>query len=173
MAIIYCSAKLSTLMGLSKKPKEQSITEVDSHGWNALLFYLNKKKCMLFMHKPSLYSFLALDIVKKDLLDFPKFFRQHFTDQLMADQLLNPQSKTYMDTTCDSITLFSTDNDKKVLGSMNNHILTIRYYDAREGDSLLMKPTYIGHQLNRTPMKPIGYAYPVNKIKEFINNQIV
>lgn len=173
MATIYCSSKLSTLLGLPKKPKDQLTTAADPHGWNALLFYINKRKCILFMNKSTLFSFLALDIIKRDLADFPSFFRQGFTDQLLADQLLSPQTKSYMDTICDSITLLPTDNDKKVLGSMNNHILTIRFYGAREGDTLLMKPTYIGHQLNRTPMKPIGYAYPVEKMKGYLTNQVV
>jgi hypothetical protein len=93
MATIYCSTKLSTLLGLNKKPREQSPAAVDPHSWNTMLFYLNKRKCLLFMHKASLYSFLALDIVKKDLADLPSFFRQHFTDQLLADQLISVKVK--------------------------------------------------------------------------------
>lgn len=173
MATIYCSTKLSTLLNLPKKPMDQLNTAVDPQGWNALLFYMNKRKCILFMHKQTLYCFLALNIVKKDLADFPSFFRQGLTDQLLADQLLSPQMKAYLDTTCDSITLLPTDNDKKVLGSRNNHVQNIRYYEYREGDTLLMRPNYIGHQLNRTPMKPIGYRFPVEKMKEFLNNQVV
>jgi hypothetical protein len=173
MATIYCSTKLSTLMGLPKKPKDHLTTAADPHSWNAQLFYLNKRKCLLLMHKASLYSFLALDIVKKDLYDFPSFFRQGLTDQLLADQLISPKTKAILDSAYDSITLLPTDNDKKVLGSMNNHILTIRYYDARGGDALTLRATYIGHQLNRTPMKPIGYAYSVEKMNEFLVNQIV
>lgn len=87
MATIYCSAKLTTLLGLPKKKKEPEPVAVDPHGWNGTLFYLNKRKCLLFMHKTTLYTFLVFDIVKKDLIDFNRFFRQHFTDQLLADQL--------------------------------------------------------------------------------------
>lgn len=173
MTAIYCSSKLSTLLGLPKKPNDNSTAAVDPHSWNALLFYLNKRKCLLLMHKQTLYCFLALNIVKKDLADFPSFFRQGLTDQLLADQILSSQVKTFLDSEYGSLSLMPTDNDKSVLGSMNNHILNIRYYEYREGDTLLMKPTYIGHQLNRTPMKPIGYAYPVEKMKEFLNNQVI
>jgi hypothetical protein len=173
MATIFCSAKLSTLLGLPKIPKDHSTAAADPHSWNAMLFYLNKRKCLLFMHKSTLFSFLVLDIVKKNLFDFPRFFRQHFMDQLLADQLLSPQINTLLESEYDSIALMPTDNDKKVLGSMNNHILTIRYYDSREGDTLTLRATYVGHQLNRTPMKPIGCDYSVEKMKEFLVNQIV
>jgi len=105
MATIYCSQKLSTLLGLPKKHKDGTFAEAGSHCWNAMLFYLNKRKCLLFKHKSTLYSFLAFDIVKHDLSDFTNFFRQHLTDQL-----------------------------------------------------------------NRTPMKAIGYAFPVEKMKEFSEN---
>jgi hypothetical protein len=168
MTTIYCSSKLSILLGLPKQSKD-ILTEVDPYSWNAQLFYVNKRKCLLFMHKPTLYSFLALDIVKKDLADFPSFFRQGLTDQLLADQLLSPQTKSYLDLACASITLLQTDNDKRVLGSLNNHIQNIRFCDYREGDTLLMKSTYIAHQLNRTPMKPIGYRYPVEKMKQYLS----
>jgi len=65
-----------------------------------------------------------------------------------------------------------TDNDKKVLGSMNDCIFRIRVYDSRKGDTLTLSPTFIGHQLNRTPMKAIGYAYPVEKMREFLSQDI-
>ncbi|MCX6244631.1 MAG: hypothetical protein NTU98_07985 [Bacteroidetes bacterium] len=170
MATIYCSAKLSTLLNLPKNPNGVSTAAVDPHSWNAMLFYLNKRKCLLFMHKSILYSFLALDIVKKDLADFTKFFRQHFTDQLLADQLINPQTQAMLDTVYDSIILLPTDNDKRIIGSMNDCIQRVRFYEYREGDTLVMKPTYLGHQLNRTPMGTIEYAYPVEKMKDFIKN---
>ena len=172
MATVYCSAKLSTLLGLPKQPKNHSTAEADPNGWNALLFYLNKRKCLLCMHKQTLYTFLILDFVKKDLGDFPKFFRQHFTDQLLADQLINPKTQSLLDSGFESITLLQTDNDKKIIGSMNDCIFRIRIYDSRKGDTLNLNPTYIGHQLNRTPMKLIDYSFPVEKMKEFLEKSV-
>jgi hypothetical protein len=172
MATIYCSAKLSTLLGLPKKPKDFPTAAADSHSWNAMLFFMNKRKCLLFMHKQTLYSFLVLDILKKDLADFPKFFRQHFTDQLLADQLITPQIRTMLDTEYATISLQPTDNDKIIIGSLNDCIQRIRFYDNRKGDTLTLNPTYIGHQLNRTPMKPINYSYPVEKMEKFLEKSL-
>ena len=168
MATIYCSAKLSTLLGLPKKPKENSTAAVDSHCWNAMLFYLNKRKCLLFMHKPTLYSFLTLDITKKDLADFPKFFRQHFTDQLLADQLITERTKVMLEQDYGSIFLKPTDNDKKVIGSMNDCIFRVRYYDGRDVDGISLSATHIAHYFNKTPMGAIDYAHPVERMKGFI-----
>jgi hypothetical protein len=168
MITIYCSQKLTTLLGLPKNHSESLSTETDLHDWNAILFYLNKRKCLLFMQKKTLYAFLALDIVKKDLIDFSRFFRQHLTDQLLADQLINPHAKNLLDSICDPISLMSTDNDRRIIGSMNDCIFRIRFYDSGKGDTLALSPTYIGHQLNRTPMKYIDYSYPVEKMKQYL-----
>jgi len=124
------------------------------------------------MHKQTLYTFLSLDIVKIDLADFPKFFKQHFTNQLLADQLITPQIRTMLDTDYATISLQPTDNDKKIIGSLNDCIQRIRFYEYGEGDTLLMKPTCIGHQLNKTPMGAIDYAYPVEKMKEFFEKSV-
>ncbi len=170
MATVYCSQKLATLLDLPKKPQANTSAAADPHSWNAMLFYLNKRKCLLFAHKSTLYTFLALDIVKKDLTDFPKFFRQHFTDQLLADQLIYPQTQSLLDSAYESISLLQTDNERKVIGSMNDCIFRIRLYGARKGDTLTLSPTFVGHQLNRTPMGAIDYDHPIEKMKEFLEN---
>ena len=169
MATIYCSTKLSTLLGLPKKSKDFPTAAIDSHGWNAMLFYLNKKKCLLFMNKPTLYCFLALDIVKKDLADFKKFFLQHFTDQLIADQLITERTKVMLEQDYRTIVLKPTDNDKSIIGSMNDCIFRIRYYNSRNEEPQTMNSTFIGHQLNKTPMGAIGYSNPVEKMKEYLS----
>jgi hypothetical protein len=169
MTTIYCSAKLSTLLGLPKKPRDNSCAAVDPHVWNAMLFYLNKRKCLLFTHKARLYSFLALDVVKKDLVDFPKFFRQHFTDQLLADQLISEKAKLMLEQDYGSIILKPTDGDRKVIGSMNDCIFRVRYYMGRDDeDGRSKSPTYIAHQFNKTPMGAIDYAHPVDLMKQYL-----
>jgi hypothetical protein len=172
MATIYCSQKLSTLLGLPRKSKELTTATVDPHSWNAQLFYLNKRKCLLFMHKQTLYAFLVLNIVKKDLGDFPKFFRQHFTDQLFADQLSNSQTTTFLDTAYEFITFFPTDNDKRIIGSINDCIFRIRIYDSRREGTQSLSPTYVGYQLNKTPMGAIDYADPYEKMKKFLEKKL-
>jgi len=172
MATIYCSHKLSTLLGLPKKPSKPPTAVDEPNNWNGMLFYLNKRKCLLFVHKETLYAFLVLGIVKKDLAEFPKFFRQHFTDQLIADQLINPQTKSLLDSAYESITLQPTDNDKRVIGSMNDCIYRIKVYVSLNEDGLLASPTYIGHQLNKTPMGAISYDLPVRRMKEFLEKSV-
>jgi hypothetical protein len=172
MATIFCSQKLTIFLGLPTKPKVNTTAAAVPYGWNAMLFYLNKRKCLLFMYKKTLYAFLVLGIVKKDLADFPKFFRLHLIDQLISDQLINPETKTILDVAYESITLQPTDNDKRVIGSMNDCIYRIKVYDSLTDDALLLRSTYIGHQLNKTPMGAISYDYPVKRMKEFLEELI-
>ena len=103
-------------------------------------------------------------------LDFPKFFRRQFTDQLLADQLISERAKVMLEQDYGSIILKPTNNDKKVIGSMNDCIFRVRYYDSRDDeDGRSKSPTYIGHQFNKTPMGAIAYGHPVEKMKEFLH----
>ena len=172
MTTIYCSLKLVTLLDVPRKSKELNQDASDTAGWNAMLFYLNKRKCLLFMHKPTLYCFLALDIVKKDLIEFNRFFLQHLTDQLFADRLLSEKTKSFLDSISENILLKPTDNDKRIIGSMNDCIYRIRFYSQRD-DSQSLNPTYIGRHLNETPMGALKHAFPVDMMKVFIENQAV
>ena len=168
MTTIYCSLKLVSLLDVPRK-KELNQEVIDATGWNGMLFYLNKRKCLLFMHKPTIYSFVALDIVKKDIIGFNRFFIQHLTDQLFANQLMSEKTKPFLDYISENIILKPTDNDKRVIGSMNDCIYRIRFYSQRD-DPQSLNPTFIGHQLNDTPMGAIDHAYPVDMMKKFIEN---
>jgi len=172
MTTIYCSLKLVTLLDVPRKSKELKQDVNDATGWNSMLFYMNKRKCLLFMHKPTLYSFVSLDIVKKDLIDFNRFFLQHLTDQLFADRLLSEKTKLFLDGINENIILKPPDNDKRVIGSMNDCIYRIRFYAQRD-DPQSLNPTYIGHHLNDTPMGAIDHAFPIDMMKKFIENQAV
>jgi hypothetical protein len=46
MAKVYCSQKLVVLLGISTKSKNVEPTAADLYSWNAMLFYLNKRKCL-------------------------------------------------------------------------------------------------------------------------------
>jgi len=68
-----------------------------------------------------------------------------------------------------TIVLKPTDNDKSIIGSMNDCIFRIKYYNSRNEEPQTMNPTFIGHQLNKTPMGAIDYSYPVEKMKEYLS----
>ena len=135
MTAIFVSTKLSTLIGkerLSKvnKPR-QSDPLVD---WNAQLFTIHRRKCIIITNKTTLYSFVRLNIIKKGLGDLPQFFVSSLFDQFKTDGLYNNKEENFWLDNFSKITFLTTDNDKKVIGSMNLKTLLHaikNYYEKR------------------------------------------
>lgn len=171
MAILFCSHKLSRLLGITRPKTIQAWIEDDSLKWNAQLFFLNRRKCIIFMHKKTLYLFVIFDILKKDLLDFSTFFIQNLIQQLKSDNLLNPNFMKYLDEKYQKIQIESTDNDKKVIGSINDCIYRIEIYTKLNHGLEGLNPINISTRLNEAPMKPVNYHLPVEMMKEFIRDQ--
>lgn len=120
------------------------------------------------MNKQTLYSFLLIDVLKKDLDKFNKLFVDNLIEQLYFDNLLTSIVERNVRTKYQSIFLRKTDNDKKVIGSMNDHIFTINVYAETEGGLHKLHNRFMGQQLNRTPMGAVKGKFPVNLMREKI-----
>ncbi len=122
MPIIFFSANIAPLVGKNRLMTQISIPEPDSRAsWNARLFYLNAKKCVIWTNKATLYSIVTLNVRKKDFIELTSLFLSSLFAQLKHDGLYNEVQENYW---LDNITNFvfaKTDNDKKVIGSMNNY----------------------------------------------------
>jgi hypothetical protein len=161
---------LSKLLGLSKRKLIINDIQDDTHLWNAHLFHLSKRKCLIFINKSSLYSFVALDILKKDLGNFSEFFTQCFIRQLSVDHLLTEKFRTLVNIEYENIMLMTSDNDKKVIGSMNDCIYRIKVYENMKGGIEYLNSDFLGQRLNETPMGSLKYIIPSEAIKEIIRN---
>lgn len=163
---IFCSKKLSDLLGLKTKRTELSCS---CEKWNGHLFYLDKKKCVVFMHKETLYSVVLLDILKKDLENLNELFIDNFIKQLYSDKILPQDKEVKTRNAYKQITLQLTDNDQSIIGSLNDCVLRIKYSRYDKGDTLTNAKEYIGRNLNATPMGARNFFYP----KELMEKKII
>ena len=85
MITLFCSAKLSKLLGLNTR-----LESISLDNWNGHLIAIDGRKCLVFVHKDTLYSFVLFDVLKKDLTDFEAIFIKGFLEQLNNDGLLTP-----------------------------------------------------------------------------------
>lgn len=162
----FCSKKLSDLLKLKTKRTELSGSY---EKWNGHLFYLDKKKCLVFMHKETLYSVVLLDILKKDLENLNKLFIDSFIKQLYSDSILPQDKENKIRNEYKQITLQLTDNDKEIIGSLNDCVLRIKYFRNDKGDIFTKAKEYIGRNLNATPMGARNFFYP----KELMGKKII
>lgn len=154
MPIIYCSAKLATFIGSSRlQPIEKRDFTKTHANFNAHLFYFAQRKCIMFTNKATLYTAVRLDVLKKDIGDLPLFFQNSLKDQLRADHLLDEDE--FWNSFFTEPVFCKTDNDKRVIGSMNDYIYQLKvalaYGDLRFNPT----DTNAGTNVNTTPMRMI------------------
>jgi hypothetical protein len=122
MPIIFCSTKLSKIIGL--KTRQPSIC-LDN--WNGHIFYLEGRKCLVFVHKETFYSFVIFDILKKHLNNFKKVFIDNLLNQLDKDQLLTKEIQNFLLDDFENLELSTTNGDKSTIGFMNDCITRLTY----------------------------------------------
>lgn len=170
MSIIYCSAKLSTLIGTRILDAPENFQLIERlYGWNAQMFTLHKRKCIIITNKATLYSIIRLDVLKKDLSNLSDFFKDSLLKQLMADDLYD--SHEFWEPLFSNVNFYRTDNDKKVIGSINELIFQLKvaidYNSAGLGQPT---DTKAASYLNYTIMGLIRYKTPIESLKAFKNN---
>ena len=165
MANVYCSSKLKLflipLTGVCKENDEQ---------WNAHLFYLGGKKCILFLNKETIYSFVLFGVLKKDVSNIHALFVQGLVTQLYADKILLQKHERLVIDHYKDLRFLPTNNDRSVIGSINDCIARITFSVDSNKSSIEDAKAYVAHQVNYTPMGAVGYSYPSDLMKEKINN---
>jgi hypothetical protein len=176
MTNIYCTNKLEKLIGKKLiSTKEIPVSPIGN--WNANLFSLNGRKCLILMNDISYYSLIFLDILKKDLASFQELFYLRLLDQFKYDNL-NFQadlSSTILNT-CQP-NFLRTNNNRKVLGTMNEFVQDISYLFHNQYNSNLEKINIneLNHHLTNNlvgALKPKqgDFGKPIEEMKTLLKN---
>ena len=172
MTHVYISTKLADLIGPARLSQvDNAIISKSLIDWNAQLFSVDRRKCILVTNKQTLYSFVRLNILKHDLKDLNNFFITSLFRQLKADNLYDQKAEDYWLDEFSKISFARTDNDKKVIGTMNDIIFQMKVaigYRVPGFES--PNDTSTGTYVNNLIMGLIGYDSPLNKILETKKN---
>ena len=88
MPIFRCTERLRRAMSLT--PRDLTVpTAAPSIAaeWYCNLLHLDRRKCLLFTHPQTLFSFLVPAVKKADLDRFGEMFRKHLADALAGEGL--------------------------------------------------------------------------------------
>jgi hypothetical protein len=96
--------------------------------WNANIFTLKGRKCLIVMNDETYYSLLFLDILKADFLNFGQLFSKRLIEQIDYDDIKVPIEITPTLSTELQPRFLPTNNNRKVLGTMKEFVLDIEYY---------------------------------------------
>ncbi|MHA7129219.1 DUF6933 domain-containing protein [Algoriphagus namhaensis] len=120
---IFTSKKLEKLILKYLRPKEELVNEGSLGKWNAIVFYLNRKKNWLLINSKTHFSLIIMDIRAKDLPTIQENIHQESFLQLVMEGMDLSQDQVIE--IVGDISFFSTDADRKALGHINQILLYI------------------------------------------------
>jgi len=161
MPTIFCSLKLSKHIGLKRK-----LPSISIDNWNGHIFHLEGRKCIVFVHKETFYSFVVFDILKKDLLDFKSFFIVNFLIQLETDKLLTDIIKIAVSKEFQTFELSTTDGDKSTNGFLNDCINRLTWNGGGLKPTIHQARKYVDEHYNDCPLLSRQASTPIELMRE-------
>lgn len=172
MPTIYCSTKLTSLIGPQNLVVDVQQNESGRlNAWNAQMFFIQSRKCILVANKATLYSFVRLNVLKKDFKDLTSFFIDSLTTQLEADGLHKEfEFNDWLDRN-NRVDFCRTDNDKRVIGSINDLIYQLKVaISYNVGGLVYPTDTSAGSYVNRLIMNYNNLDTSIVRLRKAKNN---
>lgn len=166
MAILRCTAKLLSELKLQSKDVLQ--TSDDLNSWHANLFRIVRRKCVIFTHDKTLYSFLALGLTKPDFQNFKEVFRQGLFKSLIANEIPQKQLELFLSINHDIE--FGKTTSRSVLGSMNDLIFQLKYRISADGGILNTDINKANQYINHIVMGAIGGIYSIDELVKYLES---
>ena len=133
--------------------------------WYCHLFFIHRKKCLLFTHPTTLFSFFIADIRADDLRNFANLFRAQATNAFKAEGLTPTQIAYLLDTGPDQI---GKTVNRSVIGSMNDLIRMWKYYVDDAGRLETINVEELNKEMNKVPMSYIGMESSERALKRLL-----
>ena len=167
MATLRCTKKL--LAELKIKPSDDVQPPSDFSSWHANLLRIERRKCVLFTHDQSLYTFFIPGLKKLHFQRFDEIFQQNLFKNLVEEELPQKHIEMFLDDT-QEIKICKTSN-RSVLGSMNDLAFQLQWYIADEGGLEYTDILKLNHDLKRIPMSAIKEIYSIRELKRVLEKR--
>jgi len=145
MAVLRCTKKLLTQVGLKQVPEIDSTIE----DWHANLIWIERKKAVLFCSDSTLFCCLAPAVRKAQIQTLGDLFISTLTQSMAYEGYSNDLISRYV-SRFEAIEITRT-NNRSVLGSMNDYVFHLEYWMDRYGGVVDANVGAVEHQLNIIP----------------------
>ena len=157
MPYICCTQKLAKELNTKLC---SPITENAGLGnWYANLLRIDRRKCVLFTHEPTLYSVFVAGLKKPDFQHLDDIFLRVLFKQLQEERFATDQIESVLNEYDGKIKYAKTEN-KSVLGSMNDMVVQIKTEVHISQSLASLDMSSLARRLNVIPFKGIGFEYP-------------
>jgi len=171
MPRIYCTKKLEGFIkdvdqNLPFEKLNRSIQD-----WNAHLFFVERKKCFVFVNNKTAYSVFLTNILKKDLKHIDVLFYQRLIQQLKYDKVIKTDESFESLFSLEEIQFYKTNNDRKAIGRINDFVNMFKTHMFYKYDKFEnMDIVYENGLINNTPTGKPGelkktWSSPIENLK--------
>jgi hypothetical protein len=177
MARIYCTKKLKDFIGAVDEELPANLNEISMNDWNAHLFFIDKKKCLIFMNNLTFYSLFVTDILKKDLKNIDTIFYTRLREQLFSDRIICGSELPEQVFSELKPTFYKTNNNKKVIGRINDFVSDFKFHCSYKYGSLKdMNVVFENRIINETPTGKLlevkkSWSRPIQNVIEMMKTR--
>jgi hypothetical protein len=165
MPLLRLTAKL--LAEIDDQPSPDSAATLSPIGdWYGHVFTVERRKCVMFVNEPTLFVCPALGVRKSDYRQIIPFFLGVLTQAL--------RTMRFSEKEVDRILAMHKDiaigraTNRSTLGSLNNRITDIRTHFAWHLGFEACDIGSVTKWLNKTPIKPVGYANGLERMRRVV-----
>jgi IS30 family transposase len=167
---IFTTKKLEKIISL--KVENKNIEADDLLGkWNASVFYIAKKKCLIFVNSKTFFTVVIPKFSTTQIKDIDKLFFENLKSQLIYEKI--EMNFNELKTQIGKINFHPTDNDRKLNGIINYNISIFDYmkYEFEVYNSEVIRE--ITKRLNLTPFKQLNWKQPKEMMIEMMKQASV
>ena len=132
---IFCSKKLHEFVGDVQKKLLTENIERNLRNWNGHLFFLVRKKCLVFVNNLTNYAVFMPDFVKTDLPNFETFVYDRLEEQLKHDGVVANSKAFDKLFPRDGFQFYKTNNDRRITGRINDQVQTFKVHRFHKYES--------------------------------------
>ena len=146
---IYTTKKLEKLV----KKLITTDSKTDSgilEKWNATVFYVSRKKCLLISNGITKYNVLLTDIKSADLSKIEKIFKEALFGQLVYDGIIIDFEQ--LNAIIGTLDFLPTDNDRSITGFQNHRLEQMEWWKYDLGSLENMPIKDLANRMNTIPI---------------------
>jgi hypothetical protein len=166
MPVIRCTTKLLAAIDDTPRPIPETSRPSPTGDWYGHIFSLERRKCVLFIHEPTLFVCLALDVTKAAYRHIATFFLS-LLDRTLRHEGFSEEERTWLLSQHRDLAVGQTMN-RSTLGSLNNRVTDMKLIVQHRGGLDCCDVGTVNHLLNETPMKPIRYRNGLERMRALV-----
>ncbi|MCM8771331.1 MAG: hypothetical protein NC936_05665 [Candidatus Omnitrophica bacterium] len=170
--ILHCTAKLLKEMNIAK-PDAADIPPQSSllGDWYANLFFLSRKKNLIFTNARTLFTFIAFGVNRAQMRNITELFRRELGKALL-DEDFDGETIQRIINDCKEVHIAKA-TDRSVLGVMVDHVKNVRWMvEERDGGWNSSNLSEVIKQLNRTPLLSKEFTYSIEELGKVLGIKI-